>query len=173
MTSQDDHLNKHLIQGYEQLLQRAEETLNTSAERTEAALKHALSAAREKAVELGELTQEEADKVHDFVTRDLYDAGQHLLQEERELSDWLHLNILVIEKAVLNRFTKLSQAAKLELEHLKKVKKRLDEWHTGEITTIGTLCCKKCGEQIQFKQVGHIPPCPKCHGTVFERVKPS
>jgi len=173
MTSQDEQSNNHLIQGYEKLLQRTEETLNATAKHTKTVLKQALSTAREKSIELGELTQEEADKVHDFVTRDLYDAGQHLLQEERELSDWLHLNILVIEKTVLNRFTKLSQAAKLELEHLKKAKQRLDEWHTGEITTIGTLCCKKCGEQIQFKQVGHIPPCPKCHGTVFERVKPS
>lgn len=34
--------------------------------------------AREKAVELDEPGREEADTVHNFVSRDLHDAGRHL-----------------------------------------------------------------------------------------------
>jgi len=63
------------------------------------------------------------------------------------------------------------EAAKLELRHLDKVRQRVTEWHTGEITTIGTLRCRTCGEAVHFKCTGHIPSCPKCHATVNERVK--
>ncbi len=170
-TNGDKDDESRFILGYENFLQRAEQTLVSTTRRTEGALKHALEVAREKAVELGELTQEEAEKIHGFVTRDLHSAGEHLAEKERAITDWLHLGVLVVEKALLNRFTALSQAAKLELVHLKKAKQRLDEWHTGEITTIGTLCCTNCGKQIHFEHVGRIPPCPECHATVFKRVR--
>lgn len=160
-----------LIQGYDLMLQRAEHALGMATSRTEAALTHALQAARENAVELGELTREEAEKVHDFITRDLYDVGRHLAMEERDLADWLRLSLLLIEKQLLHRFSTLAQAAKLELKHLEKAKRRFDEWHTGEVTTIGTLRCQSCGELVHFERTGHIPPCPKCHATVYERVK--
>lgn len=174
MTSQSDkqsNNNDNLTQGYEKLLKRVEKTLSSVTEHTEDTLSQALGKAKERAIELEELTQEEADKVHEFVTRDLYSAGLHLVEEERDVADWLRLNLLLIEKKLLHRFTALSQAAKLELNHLNKAKQRFDEWHTGEVTTIGTLSCKSCGEQIQFKHTGRIPPCPKCHATLFERVK--
>ncbi len=174
MTSQSDkqsNNNDNLTQGYEKLLKRVEKTLSSVTEHTEDTLSQALGKAKERAIELEELTQEEADKVHEFVTRDLYSAGLHLVEEERDVADWLRLNLLLIEKKLLHRFTALSQAAKLELNHLNKAKQRFDEWQTGEVTTIGTLSCKSCGEQIQFKHTGRIPPCPKCHATLFERVK--
>ena len=63
------------------------------------------------------------------------------------------------------------EAAKLELRQLDKVRQRVTEWHTGEITTIATLRCRTCGEPVHFKRNGHIPPCPKCHATVYERIK--
>jgi hypothetical protein len=109
--------------------------------------------------------------VHEFVTRDLYAVGRHLAMEERDIADWLRLNLLVTEKELLNRFSGLAQAAKLELKHLEKAGRRFDEWHTGEVTTIGTLRCRRCGELVHFERTGRIPPCPKCHAAVFERVK--
>jgi predicted Zn-ribbon and HTH transcriptional regulator len=109
--------------------------------------------------------------VHDFVTRDLYAAGRHLAMEERDIADWLRLDLLAIEKELLNRFSGLAQAAKFELKHLEKARKRFDEWHTGEVTTIGTLRCRHCGEHVHFERTARIPPCPKCHTSVFERVK--
>jgi len=163
--------SERLIHGYDRMLQRAEHTLGSATARSEATLTHALHAAREKAVELGELTREEADKVHDFITRDLYDVGRHLAMEERDLADWLRLSLLLIEKQLLNRFSTLAQAAKLELKHLEKARQRFDEWHTGEVTSIGTLRCRSCGELVHFERTGRIPPCPKCHSTVYERVK--
>jgi len=174
MKSQDDRNtgdDSRLIHGYEQVLQRVEQTLASATERSEDALKQALDAARDKAVELGELSREEADKVTEFISRDLHDVGQYLAMEERELADWLHLSLLVVEKKLLNRFTTLAHAAKLELKHFEKAKLRLSEWHTGEVTSIGTLSCQSCGEMIHFNRIGHIPPCPKCHATLYRRAR--
>ena len=91
--------------------------------------------------------------------------------EEREVADWLRLGLLLVEQELLNRFTMLAQAAKLEAKHLGKAKRKFDEWHTGEVTTIGTLRCRSCGELVHFEHTGRIPPCPKYHATVYERVK--
>ncbi len=162
---------ERLIQAYEGMLQRAEHGLAMAAAGSETALAHALYAARRTAVDLGELTREEADKVHEFVSRDLYDAGQQLAMEEREVADRLRLGTLSVEKALLVRFTRLAQAAKLELRHLDKARRRLAEWHTGEVTGIGALRCRHCGELLHFERTGRIPPCPRCHATVYERAK--
>jgi rubrerythrin len=174
MTRQKDNSkqnSEHLTQAYDHMLQRVEETLGSAMEHSGNILSLALDNARDKAVELGELTREEADKVREFISADLYDAGRYLAIEEREVTDWLRLNLLLVEKDMLHRFTNLAQAARLELKHLGKTRQRLDEWHTGEVTTIGTLRCRQCGEIIHFERTGRIPPCPKCHATVFERAK--
>lgn len=160
-----------LIHAYDRMLQRAEHSLDAASRRSEYSLTGVLQAARDKAIELGELTHEEATKVHEFVARDLHDVGRHLAEEERELADWLRLSLLLIEKTLLRRFGTLAEAAKLELRHLDKGRQRVTEWHTGEITSIGTLRCRACGELVHFERTGRIPPCPKCHATVYERVK--
>jgi rubrerythrin len=173
MNQQDDKTkndDERLIHGYDHLLKRTELALESAAEGSGKILIQALDAAREKAIELGELTRAEADKVYEYLARDLYDAGQYLAMEERDIVDWLHLGLLVVEKTIVKRFTRLARAARLELKHLEKARNRLSEWHTGEVTTIGTLCCKSCGEQIHFKRIGRIPPCPKCNATVYQRV---
>lgn len=162
---------ERLIEAYDVMLQRAENGLATAAAGSETALAHVLYAARRTAIDVGELTREEADKVHDFVSRDLYSAGEQLAMQEREVADRLRLGTLSVEQALLERFSRLAQAAKLELRHLEKARRRLAEWHTGEITTIGMLRCRHCGELLHFERTGRIPPCPRCHATVFERAR--
>lgn len=160
-----------LIQGYERLLQRVDKALSTVNELTGEILNHAFDAAKAKAVELGELTREEADKIQGAVIRDIHTAGQYLAEEERELADRLRLSLLLTENTLIQRLATLAQETILGFDHLHKAKQRLDEWHTGEVTMIGTLSCKNCGERIHFERIGRIPPCPKCHATVFERAK--
>ena len=119
------------------------------------------------------MTLEEADKIQESVTRDLHAARQYLGDEKRELTDRLRLNLLLTEKTLIQRLATLAQETILGFDHLNKAKQRFDEWHTGEVTMIGALCCKSCGERIHFERIGRIPPCPKCHATVFERTKNS
>ena len=42
-------------------------------------------------------------------------------------------------------------------------------YHTGEVTGPGTLVCVECGKELHFHKAGHIPPCPGCRGTRYQR----
>jgi len=42
-------------------------------------------------------------------------------------------------------------------------------YRTGELTHGGSFTCDACGQGILLKKAGHLPPCPKCHGTAFRR----
>jgi hypothetical protein len=53
-------------------------------------------------------------------------------------------------------------------EWAEKTEKHL-QFHTGEVTSLGTLTCKGCQAEMHFKGTSRIPPCPKCHQTVFRK----
>jgi Zn finger protein HypA/HybF involved in hydrogenase expression len=136
----------------------------------ESTLPQRIDAARDKAVELGELTREEADKVASYLKRDIEDAATYLSGPSQEFADWLRFDIQLIEERLLEMFLTVADQTKLELMKLQHEADRADAWHTGEIAGIGTLQCFDCGELLHFHATGHIPPCPKCHGTAFRRV---
>ena len=152
-------------------------------------LKHAIKLAQDKAVNLGELTREEAEQIGDYLRRDLEDAGQYLADSQGELEDWLRFDLKLIEERILEMFALAADQTKLELIQLaerathtdvlvsreagrRKRPRHAGEYHTGDITSIGTLQCVACDELLHFHTTSHIPPCPKCHARVFKRLTP-
>ena len=133
-------------------------------------LQQGLDAAREKATELGELSLEEAEKIGNYLKRDVYDAAKYLASDKAdELKDWLRFDIQLVEERMAESFSLLVDKTTVELKQLADRAREVGEWHTGEITGPGALICKKCGEEIHFHKTGHIPPCPKCHATAYRR----
>ena len=135
-------------------------------------LKHAIKLAQDKAVNLGELTREEAEQIGDYLRRDLEDAGQYLADSHGELEDWLRFDLKLIEERILDMFALAADKTKLELIQLAERARLAGEYHTGDITSIGTLQCVACDELLHFHTTSHIPPCPKCHARVFRRLTP-
>lgn len=91
------------------------------------------------------------------------DSPERMIRTTRKkLEQWFHLK--KSQKQPLNG------SSTLTIECY-KVRRRFEEWRTGEVTTIGTLRCRHCGELVRFKRTGRIPPCPKCRATVYERVR--
>jgi len=162
-------LNEKLIHGYKQLLETSKEVLDVTKKEATPAVLDAIDKGKEKVAELTELTAEEIDKVSDFVIRDLHDAAEYIAVGERELADWLRIDALLIEDKFLEAFSHMVDHTKMALDEIAENAKRANEWHTGEITSAGTLVCTKCGEVLHFHNAGHIPPCPKCHATVYNR----
>ena len=121
-------------------------------------------------MELGELTREEAEKIGDYLKRDIVDAAEYLAEPTQELADWLRFDIELIEERLLEMFLSVADRTKVELLELQREAERADSWHTGELAGIGTLQCFDCGELLHFHATGHIPPCPVCNGTAFKRV---
>lgn len=155
---------------YEQMLEVAKEFVMNTREHGGPIIKEALKEAREKASDISELTTEEIDKLSSYIEKDLTEAAGFMQEQERELADWLKLDILLIEKYLLEKFSSLADQTRIELEQWSIDADENGEWKTGEIVSMGVLRCKSCGEELHFEKPGHIPPCPKCHATAFKRI---
>ena len=162
-------MNKNLIAAYERMRDRAHKFLDEDAQDILPNILDALDAAKEQAIHLGELTKDEAELISTYLRRDLHDAGEYIEQQRGELGDWLRFDVEQIEKRIWDSLSVLVDKTTIELDQLKERAERLGEWHTGEITGPGSLVCTACGEEIHFHKTGHIPPCPKCHATVYKR----
>lgn len=163
-------LRHKLEEAYEHMLDVAKEFVVNTRESSGPVIQEALKEAREKASEISELTAEEIDKLSSYIEKDLTEAADFMQQQEKELSDWLRLDILLIEKFLLEKFSSLADRTRIELAQLSINADVYGEWHTGEILSMGVLRCEACGEELHFEKPGHIPPCPKCHATKFKRL---
>jgi len=158
-----------LVHAYNRMMERVKDALKQTEKNTVEALRYNIDLAKEKAVELGELSREEAVKIGDYLRRDLEDAGEYLADSGAELSSWLHFDVEQVEDRLWEVFTAAADQTKLAYLDLAQRAQRASEYHTGELTTVGTLRCSACGELLHFHGTSHIPPCPKCHATRFTR----
>ncbi len=158
-----------LAAAYDHMLNEVHEAFDSAREHAIPGLKQYLDDAREKMIELGELSREEADKVAGYVERDMKDAAKYLLDTGEELSAWWRFDVQQVEKRMFEMFTSVADQTKLELAKLAERASQASLYHTGEITGPGTLVCSRCGKEMHFKKTGHIPPCPGCQSTEFHR----
>ncbi len=159
-----------MVVAYENMLQRVEDILQKAENTAVPTLKKSLEHAREKAVELDELTREEAEKIAAYVERDLHDAADFLHKTGEEFRDWARFDMKLIENSILDMFASVADKTRLELERFADQAREATLYHTGEVTGPGTLVCSGCGKELHFHKTGRIPPCPGCHGTKFARV---
>ncbi len=163
------NFEERLIAAYDQMMTRVHEFLDTAESEALPTLKQRIERARQRAVELREVTSEEADKVAAYVERDLHDAAEYLQRSGKEFSTWLQFDLQQVENRMFELFAKVADRTRFELNKLAAQARSAQKYHTGEITGIGTLYCADCNTQMQFKKTGRIPPCPKCHHTTFQR----
>ncbi len=129
-----------------------------------------LEKAQQQAIELKEITKEEAEKIATYLRRDMQDAAKYLHDTGKEFSTWFQFDIQLIEARLIEIFASIADKTRLEQSQLAEQARRSAEYHTGEITGIGTLGCNACNTQLHFKKTSRIPPCPKCHKTTFTRL---
>lgn len=168
---EDEGRNEHrLITAYNRMMDRIRAAGEEADREVRPRLAWLIERAKDRAVELGELTREEAERVGDYLRRDVEDAAGFLAGEKNnELIDWLKLDLEIVEKRLLDIFTGVADRTRLELLELEAQSRAASEYHTGQITGIGTLQCAECGRTLQFHSTARIPPCPNCRGTRFVR----
>ena len=164
----DEHQKKQL-HAYNVMRETLKKALHEAEEKTPEALKQAFEKAEEKASELGELTREEIEKLGEWLRRDFHEAAEAWEKNKQELATWWEMDKDLIEAQLLDWVARMADPTIVQWELLRE-QIHFGEWHTGEITGPGVLICKNCGEKLTFDKPGHIPPCPKCHGSVFEKV---
>ena len=161
---------EQLVSAYNKMLERARETLRHVRESGLPPLKEELVAARDKAVELEELTEKEAERVMQFLHRDIEAAATFLEKNQSELTSWLQFDLELLEDWLAEALTVLTDHTRVALDRL-PADAKANGWKTGEIVGPGTLQCESCRQLIHFHKTGHIPPCPKCRHSHFKRTE--
>jgi len=156
----------HLLPAYQKMMTRVDKTQKQSTTKT---LQQHIQAAIERAVELNELTREEAERIGDYLRRDLQDAADFIVTTEQALADWMRFDLELIEERLLSMFSLMVDHTRQELENLAERARQATEWNSGEITALGTLYCERCTHAVHFHQPDYIPACPNCGTTRFKR----
>lgn len=170
MTSTKHQSPNRLIKTYNQMMAAIRETFENT-DTSDQTLQKALSEAKEQAIHLGEVTAEEAHEISEYIKRDINDAAEYMMETSAEFSDWLMLDIEIIERNIIDLFLSVADRTRVELEQFKNPPHDPNEYHSGEITGPGTLVCTQCGHNVPFITTGEIEPCPECKNTTFRRAK--
>jgi hypothetical protein len=158
-----------MVDAYVRMLERVDAMLEAAEKSAIPTLRKSLEQARDKAVELNELTREEAERVSGYVERDMKEAARFLSETGTDFGNWLKFDLKLIESRMLEMLANVADRTRVELGRLAENARSASYYNTGEITGPGTLVCTGCGKALHFHKTGHIPPCGVCRGTVFKR----
>jgi len=152
---------------YEKFALRTKELIEAAGHKTSDTVDSALEKAKEEMVAAGDFGREQGDRFKAFLRRDLQAAQDGIAKMGEKTREMLepHRVSAGIQGTVASILTALGSAFE---DWADKIESRLD-CKTGEMTTPGTLRCKKCDNEIKKHGTGRIPPCPKCRGTEFRK----
>ncbi|MFO7576489.1 MAG: hypothetical protein R6W66_02050 [Pelovirga sp.] len=148
---------------YGKILHRTEELLDSGRK----SLDDALKKAAEELTAAGQFTREQTERTMNYVRRDLQHTSDHLKTARTSLKDAVAPQRVAAGAQSL--FAKILSSAADQLSEWAEKAEHLIEFRTGEITSPGTLTCRNCGEELHMKRTAKIPPCPKCHQTLFRK----
>lgn len=153
--------NKY-VDGYDILMKFLYEAMDNTLH----SIADGLEIAKEKTFELGHLTQDEINKLAEYIENDIEHAAHTLdLGENDTLTEWLKFDIELIENFAIDS---LADKTRVELTKLERAA-QLNTYHTGDITGPGTFACEQCGKEISFDSTNEIPECPDCSSKTFVR----
>ncbi len=154
---------------YETMLERSTSEFRKLEKKTRPALHSFIDSAKKKAIELEELTEDEAAKLAEYLKRDLSDAAFYTSEQGKELKDWLGFEDSLLAAELLDMFLQAADPTTVEMNELNLELAANALYKTGEVTGPGGLMCDSCGEVLHFHKAGRIPPCPGCHKTEYHR----
>lgn len=161
MNDQNDKKEEHEeVSHYEKLVSRTADFLEDGKKTFDEALKKA----KDELSSAGDASREKIDKLGEYVRRDLKanaskakDAVVKAVEPQR------------VAAGVQSAFTRILTSAAETLTELAERSEKSLEFKTGEITSPGTLTCKDCESEMHMTKTTRIPPCPKCHKTIFRK----
>jgi len=177
MSAPDKQNESSLVEAYNQMMSRVRDSIDNAEANAIPTLQKAIEQAKDQAVHLQEVSLDEAEEIGNYIKRDINDAAEYLMETSHEFSEWLMLDIDIIEQKVLELFLSVADKTRIELEQLShaacniSTESKLTEYRSGEITGPGSLICITCNQMIQFNTTGTIPDCRECGGQAFKRAE--
>lgn len=166
MDNNDQDKDK-LARQYDMLASKFNELYLAGKERGRESMSVALEKAREQLTALGEFSAEQGEELKQYLARDLDQTIVDVQQLGEEAKERLHPARL--GAGALSSLVTMLELTGNALRSLSDKTKETLIYKTGEMTSAGTLTCQACGQKMQIKQTGHVPPCPKCSGTLFNK----
>lgn len=161
MNDQNDKRNGQEEVGlYEKLASRTAELLEEGKKTFDEALKRA----KEELAAAGDFSREQVDRLGEYVRRDLKENAGKAREAVKKAIEPQRL-----AAGVQSAFSRILASAAETLTELAERSEKSLEYKTGEITSPGTLTCKACEAEMHMTKTTRIPPCPKCHKTVFRK----
>ena len=165
--NENDQDKSRMEEHYDKLASKFNELYSTGKERGRESMSAALDKAHEQLTALGEFSAEQGEKLKQYLARDL----DQVISDAQQLGEGAKERF---HPARLGAGALSSLAAVLELtgnalSSLSAKTKETLTYKTGEMTSAGTLTCQECGQKMHLKKTGHVPPCPKCSGTRFNK----
>lgn len=167
-----NHLSGKALEAYDRMLERVQARLNDMEETTGDTLKEEIERAVEFEAELAEMTRNEADLLGAYLQRDL-EHLLHFVEETGEgLSEWLQLDISMLEHQLANVLFSVADKTRLEtLELSQKLENQEpSQYISGEVATAGMFKCLNCGHMRCLTATNHLKPCDACGSHYYERV---
>lgn len=158
------------VAAYEKLRLEVKKILNESIDAVSAEkISHAIEHAQGVLKQTGEHTQEQVNRLGRNLKKDLlstFKATEPPLREFTQSVGGL-FDLWRDRGGVI-----LTDLARAMGDWSHQFSDRLDDmlrYRSGEMTHGGTFVCLNCGQTLEMKKSGHLPPCPKCHKTEFRR----
>lgn len=152
---------------YDKLASKFNELYLAGKERGRESMSVALDKAHEQLIALGEFSAEQGEELKQYLARDLDQTISDAQQLGEEAKERFHPARL--GAGALSSLATVLELTGNALRSLSDKTKETLTYKTGEITSAGTLTCQACGQEVQLKNTGHVPPCPKCNGTLFNK----
>jgi Zn finger protein HypA/HybF involved in hydrogenase expression len=156
-----------LAQQYDLLASKFNEIYLAGKERGREAMAIALEKAHEQLTALGEFSADQGEELKRYLARDLDQTISDAQQLGEEAKERFHPARL--GAGALSSLATMLELTGNALRSLGEKTKKTLTYKTGEMTSAGTLTCQACGQKVQLKKTGHVPPCPKCNGTLFNK----
>jgi hypothetical protein len=152
---------------YERCLEEIKQRLEHSATLTAEAVQAAAYAVRDNlAASVGE-HQEDLNRVIDT----LVEQWQQVLTQGEQIRQHLHQNdtMQALTEHGVSLLAHLAGTVKSLAGEVESRLQRQLEYRTGMVVGAGNFLCSKCAKEVRKTKTGPLPPCSRCHGTVFHR----
>jgi isocitrate dehydrogenase len=152
---------------YDLLAHKFNELYLTGKERGHDAMDAAIEKAHEQLTTLDEFSQQQGEDLKRYLVRDL--QQRKVAKESFTDKTVKKCKPSRLGAGALVSLVSVLDATSNSLRSVSSKTSAILAYHTGEITSAGTLTCKKCGQTMQFNSTGHVPPCPNCNATQFSK----
>lgn len=163
----NDQDKSRLAEQYDKLASKFNELYLAGKERGRESMSVALDKANEQLTALGEFSAEQGAELKQYLSRDLDQTISDTQKLGEEAKERFHPARL--GAGALSSLANVLELSGNALRSLSSKAKESLIYRTGEMTSAGTLTCQACGQKVHLKQTGHVPPCPKCSGTLFSK----